>query len=240
MAEVTFLVLDGVDKGRRFIGLVTPVTIGREEGNTIRLNDDRVSRYHAKIQEDQGQIVLTDLDSTNGTRVNGEAIQLRLLRAGDRVSVGRSTLVYGSAEEIDASLLEESSMTTTGFRKGDVQEGDDSAMGLGTDLGTSEKDFNFDSDSRDDVFRKSPPELPTRMSPAQAAQLSEVIDFLHRALAESIDPVHIPPKAREARLPLSSWHKIQTVLAFLADYSRRVSDPANPPKKEDDDATNLA
>ena len=42
--KVTFQVLEGVDKGRTFRELATPVTIGREEGNLLRLNDERVSR----------------------------------------------------------------------------------------------------------------------------------------------------------------------------------------------------
>ena len=96
MAEVTLQILDGVDRGKLFQRLGTPVSIGREEGNTIQLNDERVSRYHAKIQEDQGQLVLTDLESTNGTRVNGEPVPLTILRLGDRISVGRSVLLVGS------------------------------------------------------------------------------------------------------------------------------------------------
>src|SRR5262245_3284626 len=101
MAEVTLQILDGVDRGKVFQRLGTPVSIGREEGNTIQLNDERVSRYHAKIQEDQGQLVLTDLESTNGTRVNGEPVPLTILRLGDRISVGRSVLLVGSPSELD-------------------------------------------------------------------------------------------------------------------------------------------
>ena len=56
MTTVTFLVLEGVDKGRVFRDLPIPVTIGREEGNVLRLNDERVSRYHAKIQHDEGEL----------------------------------------------------------------------------------------------------------------------------------------------------------------------------------------
>src|SRR3954462_77293 len=102
MPAVTFQVVDGIDKGRVFRELPTPVTIGREEGNILRLNDERVSRYHAKVQFDNGEIILTDLDSTNGTRVNGNVVQIRRLRAGDRVGVGRSLLLFGSEQEIDA------------------------------------------------------------------------------------------------------------------------------------------
>src|SRR3984893_18895862 len=102
MPSVTFQVVDGSDKGRTFRELPTPVTIGREEGNVLRLNDERISRFHAKVQSDNGEIILTDLESTNGTRVNGNVVQIRRLRAGDRVGVGRSLLLFGTEAEIVA------------------------------------------------------------------------------------------------------------------------------------------
>src|SRR5213593_1051984 len=104
MAKITFQVLEGVDRGRVYRELPTPVTIGREEGNLLRLNDERVSRYHAKVQCDNNEIILTDLESTNGTRVNGTVVQIRRLRPGDRVGVGRSLLLFGSDEEIHARM----------------------------------------------------------------------------------------------------------------------------------------
>src|SRR6266404_5384804 len=99
MPTVTFQILEGIDKGRLFRDLPTPVTIGREEGNLLRLNDERVSRYHAKVQFDNGEVILTDLESTNGTRVNGNVVQIRRLRAGDRVGIGRSLILFGSEKE---------------------------------------------------------------------------------------------------------------------------------------------
>src|SRR6516165_9826071 len=104
MATVTFQVLEGIDRGRIFRELPTPITIGREEGNLLRLNDERVSRFHAKVQQDNDDIILTDLESTNGTRVNGKTVQIRRLRPGDRIGVGRSVLLFGSQEEIRARM----------------------------------------------------------------------------------------------------------------------------------------
>src|SRR5260370_30194679 len=103
-AALTFQVLEGIDRGRIYRELNVPVTIGREEGNSLRLNDERVSRFHAKVQLDGDDFILTDLESTNGTRVNGTAIQIRRLRVGDRVGVGRSLLLFGSNEEIAARM----------------------------------------------------------------------------------------------------------------------------------------
>src|SRR5437660_5944483 len=104
MPAVTFQILEGIDKGRVFRELTTPVTIGREEGNLLRLNDERISRFHAKVQFDNGEVILTDLESTNGTRVNGSVVQIRRLKPGDRVGVGRSLLLFGTDEEIAARL----------------------------------------------------------------------------------------------------------------------------------------
>src|ERR1700722_9859776 len=112
MAAVTFQIIEGIDKGRTFREMPTPITIGREEGNLLRLNDERVSRFHAKVQFDNGEIILTDLESTNGTRVNGNIVQIRRLRPGDRVGVGRSLLLFGSEQEIAARQATISGIST--------------------------------------------------------------------------------------------------------------------------------
>jgi hypothetical protein len=57
MTRVTLRVLDGADRGTVFDEIEPPVTIGREEGNSVQLNDERISRFHIKIQEDQGKLV---------------------------------------------------------------------------------------------------------------------------------------------------------------------------------------
>src|SRR4029078_4831609 len=101
---ITIRVLDGADRGRVFPHRTPPITIGREEGNTIQLNDERVSRYHVKIQEDHNRLVITDLESTNGTKVNNEDVQLRLLRFADMIQLGRSVLLFGSRDQIAQRL----------------------------------------------------------------------------------------------------------------------------------------
>ncbi|MEL7338208.1 MAG: FHA domain-containing protein, partial [Planctomycetota bacterium] len=104
MSDVMITVLHGADRGRVMANLHPPITIGREEGNTIQLNDERVSRCHLKIQRDNDALVLTDLQSTNGTKVNGMECHLRILRQGDLISVGRSLLLVGSEEQINERL----------------------------------------------------------------------------------------------------------------------------------------
>ena len=70
---------DSPQPSRSHTNLITPITIGREEGNTIQLNDERVSRFHLKIQEDHEKLVLTDLD---GDGLAALAKELKLKTTG--------------------------------------------------------------------------------------------------------------------------------------------------------------
>jgi pSer/pThr/pTyr-binding forkhead associated (FHA) protein len=65
------------------------ITIGRKEGNTIRLTDRNVSRRHAKLQKRNGGYVLQDLGSYNGTVINGTRLSdQRALKMGDQIVIG--------------------------------------------------------------------------------------------------------------------------------------------------------
>jgi len=94
MATITLRVLHGPDRGRVFANIATPVTIGREEGNSIQLNDERISRYHLKLQDDHEKVVATDLESTNGTRVNGAKVAEHRLADGDVVEIGATVFRF--------------------------------------------------------------------------------------------------------------------------------------------------
>ena len=72
--------------------------VGRNKEAEIFLVDPSVSRNHA-ILEPQGEgVVVRDAGSTNGTFVNGERIQLRTLRAGDRVAFGKTEMAVEAQE----------------------------------------------------------------------------------------------------------------------------------------------
>lgn len=74
------------------------VTIGRAENNDIRLRDGASSTYHAVLkQTDSGDFLLTDLDSTNGTKVNGARVQQQMLRHGDQIHFGDTAAFYESS-----------------------------------------------------------------------------------------------------------------------------------------------
>ncbi len=237
-ARVTFQVLEGVDKGRVFreIPLAPFVTIGREEGNHLRLNDERVSRFHAKIQQDNGDIVLTDLESTNGTRVNGNHIQIRRLRPGDRISLGRSVLLFGSNEEISARMA-----SLAAYQPPATQTSSGSSPGSGpatvhAPLAATQyqQDVEFDLNlqgsitaSEGQLFiggRPLPP-LPQRLTPAQAARLAEILDFLHRNLGLATENHRASEEGTELALSYADWQRILAVQMLLARYLRAIAEP---------------
>ncbi len=72
------------------------ITIGRVSDNTIQIDHASVSSHHAELIEADGEYRLKDLDSTNGTRLNGERVTEENLRAGDRIRFGQVEASYAS------------------------------------------------------------------------------------------------------------------------------------------------
>jgi pSer/pThr/pTyr-binding forkhead associated (FHA) protein len=223
MARITLQVLDGADRGRVFDSLATPVTIGREEGNSIQLNDERVSRFHLKIQEDQEKVVLTDLESTNGTKVNGEEIQLRILRFGDVITLGRSVLLFGSREEIAQRL----SRLRGGepVSAGTIGPEDAAASALAGSL-DFEVNYGDEPSPRAPMHTLAAPELPDRLSPGQAAQLAEVLEFLHIRIRHLLSTVSVDPQAERVTLDTRRWQGLLDLQARLATYIRQIGEPS--------------
>jgi predicted component of type VI protein secretion system len=238
MTKVTFQVLEGIDKGRIFRELCTPVTIGREEGNALRLNDERVSRFHAKIQQDNEDVILTDLESTNGTRVNGTVVQIRRLRVGDRVAIGRSLLLYGSNQEIAArmaSLAGTGVMPPTGQGTGSIASQGPATVQALTSVDPAEQDFDFDLNlgkervtvTNDALFlgaRPLPP-LPLRLSPSQAARLAEIYEFLHHGLVQATENIEAKEDGSQVSISYADWQRVQAVQMLLARYWRAIAEP---------------
>ena len=229
MKTLTFQVIEGVDKGRIFRDLPIPVTIGREEGNLLRLNDERVSRFHAKVQHEDGDVILTDLESTNGTRVNGSPVQIRRLRAGDQISVGRSMLLFGTLEEIAARKTSRAARPPAprvdGGRSRARCPATTSAFDLHTHAPTSAHDRTAYDWARSETDM---PPLPQKLTAAQAARLAEIFDFLHRGLAIAAENIQANEDGSEVRLGFAEWQTIQAMQMFLARYMRAVAEPESP------------
>jgi len=87
-----------VSERRRIPLGVEALAIGRDPENELVLDDRRVSRRHAEIRLRLGRYTLYDLQSTNGTYVNGRRVAEIVLSDGDRVQIGGSELVIQQPE----------------------------------------------------------------------------------------------------------------------------------------------
>src|SRR5713101_327798 len=88
------------------------VTVGRALDADIRVNDSRASRLHARIitEPDESGVTryrLKDLDSTNGTILNGKAIDQALLQDGDKFEVGDQLIRFEMLDEIDREFQQQ-------------------------------------------------------------------------------------------------------------------------------------
>lgn len=88
------LVLEPKVRKGAAIGLANEVTFGRATGCTISVPDDTfVSQVHARVYNDHTNVVIEDLNSTNGTYVNANRIAApQILRRGDRIQIGSIVL----------------------------------------------------------------------------------------------------------------------------------------------------
>ncbi len=214
MPSITIQVLEGLERGRYYQGILPPVSIGREDENTIRLNDERVSRFHAKLQEDAGRIILTDLDSTNGTRVNGRPVQMRVLRPGDQVAIGRCLLLFGSPEEIAAR----------------AEKAIHDALPLGEDHAATED--ATDSSGSFQITRnplESVLDLSPDLTAGQRAQLSDLLGCIHDEIRRTLLAAEETPTVgcgpSDMRVPGRSWQSLLQLGMDLAVALRKIADP---------------
>src|SRR5262245_37210196 len=150
------------------------ITIGRKEGNTIRLTERNVSRRHAKLSKANGTVYIEDLQSYNGIRVNGDRIAGRApITEGDRVQIGDYQLALKldkSATAPDHGAVDDGSDKTTPFLK---------APGAGDDM-------------------RAPPDAPTRATPIISASAAPTA-----ATPTISGPAEVPTE-RPARLVVVS------------------------------------
>lgn len=101
------IVTKGSDAGKQFPLTTTHVTIGRHSGNTVALLDQRVSRRHLELRSTpSGGYQLFDLQSGNGTQVNGRLVQVIDLRSGDEIAIGETILQYVESASTSSAPVE--------------------------------------------------------------------------------------------------------------------------------------
>ena len=82
--------------GKSFVLTGPEITVGRLADNKIQIEHASVSGHHAALKLDTLDYVIKDLDSTNGTRINGERVVEQKLRRNDILRLGNIELVYDS------------------------------------------------------------------------------------------------------------------------------------------------
>jgi hypothetical protein len=220
MTLVTLRILEGMERGCVYSKMPLPVTIGREEDNDIQLNDDRVSRFHSKLQDHAGRIILTDLDSTNGTRVNGHPIQMRVMQHGDVIGIGRCVVLFQQNQGEESLTDLDDPRRTTQERFPDAEEEDldiefgESGQGLGAEPGV--------------LFPQGRPELPANLTGLQRVQLSDLMSYIHEQLGLVVkgatEDLHGTP-ARTMRCGWDTWTRLVSLQADLAQDIRTVNNP---------------
>ncbi len=105
VAMVGKLILVG-GNGPQEYELKSSNTIGRHSGNSLQIRDRIVSKLHCKITRGaDGKYLLRDLNSLNGTYVNGEKITEKILKPGDIISLGKTTMRFElAAPQMDGQV----------------------------------------------------------------------------------------------------------------------------------------
>jgi diguanylate cyclase (GGDEF)-like protein len=104
---ISFTIVQGseIDFGRHFRFSGNKILIGRSKDNQIRLNDSKVSKIHCEIdiirKTKLEQVLIKDLNSTNGTFLNEELISQGFIKSGDKIRIGSTVLRVNYHDEIE-------------------------------------------------------------------------------------------------------------------------------------------
>src|SRR5215467_10514339 len=92
--EPRLIAITGPLKGTTIPLVEVETVIGREPTNPVALNDPLVSRKHCAIRKADGKFQMRDLESLNGTLVNGVPTREKALEHGDRIKIGGSQFIF--------------------------------------------------------------------------------------------------------------------------------------------------
>ena len=82
--------------------------LGRGQTATVKLMDDGISRRHARIVQQGGEVLIEDLKSSNGTIVNGAPVSMQLLKDGDKIRLGSTTILkFTYNDQLDESFQQQ-------------------------------------------------------------------------------------------------------------------------------------
>jgi diguanylate cyclase (GGDEF)-like protein len=111
--EACLVVIYGMELGKKYNLDSSSIIIGRSSKSDIQIDQESVSRNHARIINNGKSILIRDLGSTNGTYVNDELIDEYVLRDRDLVKIGRTIFKFLTGGNIESAYHEEIYRLTT-------------------------------------------------------------------------------------------------------------------------------
>lgn len=114
LQHAALVVIHGLDLGRKYDLIKSSTVLGRSSKSDIQIDQEAVSRNHAKLASADGRVSLEDLGSTNGSYVNDEQVQGKIqLRNGDLLKIGRTIFKFIAGGNIEAAYHDEIYRLTT-------------------------------------------------------------------------------------------------------------------------------
>ncbi len=165
------------DEGRKTVVpfVRDEITIGRQDGNTIRLTERNVSRRHARLVRQNGHFLIEDLGSYNGTRINGERIQGQSeIHDGDLIQIGDYDLALQAEGAANASAPAPARAAT---RKPEPVEEEDAS--------------HDDGDDPDDEHDETPPPAAGRQHSTAVIRMDQV-EATRTRKVQNLDPEQAP------------------------------------------------
>jgi FHA domain len=200
------VVKTGPEAGRR-VELDLKLAIGRQDGDLV-LEDPEVSRRHAVLRRSGESVVVEDLDSTNGTFVNGERIRGPItVGAGDQVRVGRTTLEIEPDPRADDTIVSQPD---------DRVDETIASLPLVPDQIPSAK-------ARPSREPRTDPEDATRPLPTREPR-RDVEDATHPLPSREFEGGVGPPRSKR-RLVVGLWVVVLAVVVAVIAYARLVDRP---------------
>jgi|GEM_PF-675478 len=96
---MSFLIIErGPGAGKRIALTTFPVLLGRDVTNDVCLEDEEISRHHLRIKQRGRLFIVEDLESRNGTFLNGDRILNSIVQSGDKLLVGSTELIFLTSE----------------------------------------------------------------------------------------------------------------------------------------------
>ena len=112
--QARIVVLAGKLAGDKY-AIGKELTLGRGDKADVQVDDTLVSRVHVRIfQHENGSYLIEDLESRNGTQVNGTAVTRRVLTYGDRIQIGSSLLLFAHHDPMEEQVAQRRKLEAIG------------------------------------------------------------------------------------------------------------------------------